>query len=69
MTTMSSMSSKLKGTSVRRGQLKEKVVQMYEELLHPTLHPTLGNNPQQQQNGVSGRFWEDFFLLKVRMIS
>ena len=62
MTTMSSMSSKLKGTSVRRSQLKEKVVQMYEELLHPALHPSFSS---AQQAGVPTRFWEEFFLLKV----
>lgn len=57
---MASMSSKLKGGGVRRGQLKEKVVQMYEELLHPAPASPVG-----QQQPVS-RFWEDFFLLKVR---
>ena len=47
------MSSKLKPTGVRR-HLKEKVVQMYEDLFH-------GNDPTT----VNARFWEDLFLLKV----
>ncbi|RXG60807.1 UPF0668 protein C10orf76-like protein [Armadillidium vulgare] len=49
------MSSKLKPPSVRR-HLKEKVVQMYEDLFHGT-DPTV----------VNSRFWEDLFLLKPKM--
>ena len=50
------MSSKLKPGGVRR-HLKEKVVQMYEDLFHVS-DPTI-NNP---------RFWEDLFLLKVSFL-
>uniref|UniRef100_A0A2P2I2Q9 UPF0668 protein C10orf76 homolog n=1 Tax=Hirondellea gigas TaxID=1518452 RepID=A0A2P2I2Q9_9CRUS len=65
MTSMSSMSSKLKGGGVRRGQLKEKVVQMYEELLHPVPHPALAAAALPQS--TTTRFWEDFFLLKPKL--
>ncbi|MPC21427.1 UPF0668 protein C10orf76 [Portunus trituberculatus] len=49
------MGSKLKPGGVRR-HLKEKVVQMYEDLFHG-VDPCI-NNP---------RFWEDLFLLKPKM--
>ncbi|KAF2355248.1 protein of unknown function DUF1741 [Trinorchestia longiramus] len=69
MTTMSSMSSKLKGGGVRRGQLKEKVVQMYEELLHPAIHPSLASASSitATNKPPASRFWEDFFLLKPKL--
>ncbi|KAA0184059.1 hypothetical protein HAZT_HAZT000727 [Hyalella azteca] len=65
---MSSMSSKLKGGGVRRGQLKEKVVQMYEELLHPAIHPSFSpsmGTPSLPNKSPASRFWEDFFLLRT----
>ena len=49
------MGSKLKPGGVRR-HLKEKVVQMYEDLFHGT--DPCANNP---------RFWDDLFLLKVKI--
>lgn len=49
------MGSKLKPGGVRR-HLKEKVVQMYEDLFHGT-DPCVNN----------ARFWEDLFLLKVKI--
>ncbi|XP_018017084.1 armadillo-like helical domain-containing protein 3 [Hyalella azteca] len=70
MTTMSSMSSKLKGGGVRRGQLKEKVVQMYEELLHPAIHPSFSpsmGTPSLPNKSPASRFWEDFFLLRPKL--
>ena len=47
------MGSKLKPGGVRR-HLKEKVVQMYEDLFHG-VDPCINNS----------RFWEDLYLLKV----
>ncbi|KAK4312343.1 hypothetical protein Pmani_016210 [Petrolisthes manimaculis] len=49
------MGSKLKPGGVRR-HLKEKVVQMYEDLFHGT-DPCVNN----------ARFWDDLFLLKPKM--
>lgn len=51
------MGSKLKPGGVRR-HLKEKVVQMYEDLFHGA-DPCINNS----------RFWEDLFLLKVMRAS
>ncbi|XP_076069430.1 armadillo-like helical domain-containing protein 3 isoform X1 [Oratosquilla oratoria] len=50
------MGSKLKPVGVVRRHLKEKVVQMYEDLFHGS--DPVASNP---------RFWEDLFLLKPKM--